>query len=106
MGDIFGNFTCFTYNGCSLADYAVASPEIFRKMTQFKVHTLIALSNHCAIICSIRCPGSNGNHTTQVCLDPIPGNFLWTAESINVFTNNMQSTSTRQKLHFFPKSRI
>ena len=64
MGDIFGNFTCFTYNGCSLVDYAVASAEMFNKIAQFRVHALTSLSDHCAISCSIMCSGIKVNHTT------------------------------------------
>ena len=101
MGDIFGNFTCFTYNGCGLVDYAVASAEMFNKIAQFRVHALTSLSDHCNISCSIMCSGIKVNHTTQTHLDPLPGKFVWNTESLYTYTEKIQSQDSRHKLHLF-----
>ena len=53
MGDIFGNFTCYTYNGCSLVDYASASAHMHCKIAKFQGQNFTSLSNHCPISCSM-----------------------------------------------------
>ena len=53
-GDRFGNFTCFTYNGCSTVDYAITSNSLFSDVIYFTVHPLSLLSNHCPISFALR----------------------------------------------------
>ena len=59
--EIYLEISRFTYNGCSLVDYAVASAEMLNKIAQFTVHALTSLSNNCAISCSIITP-TNHSH--------------------------------------------
>lgn len=40
IGDLPGKFTCLTYNGCSVVDYAIASLDLFQSIGAFKVHDL------------------------------------------------------------------
>ena len=53
IGDIFGNCTCFTYNGCSLVYYAAASEHMHCKIAKFQVLNFTSLSSHCPIKCSL-----------------------------------------------------
>ena len=53
-GNRVGNFTCFTYNGCSTVDYAITSNSLFSDVIYFTVHPLSVLSNHCPISFALR----------------------------------------------------
>ena len=37
IGDLLGAFTCLTYNGCSIKDYAVAYTDICNNGSQLRV---------------------------------------------------------------------
>ena len=101
MGDLFGEFTCFTYNGCSLIDYAVASANICNKVSQFSVHALTHLSNHCAVSCSLRSSCYRGSNSSQTKLDPPPGKFLWDTASLNTYSEKIESAESKHKLQAF-----
>ena len=45
-GDRLGNFTCFTYNGANIVDYAVVGHDVYENIIYFTVDPLTLLSNH------------------------------------------------------------
>ena len=49
LGDCFGNYTCYHYNGCSVVDYALVQPSVFKIINYFQVKPLSYLSDHCPI---------------------------------------------------------
>ena len=100
MGDIFGNFTCYTYNGCSLADYAAASAHMHCKIARFQAQNFTSLSNHCPISCSLLSSFAD-DHGAHDKLSPLPGKFLWNSSSIEAYTVKFQSQETQQKLQSF-----
>ncbi len=51
LGDRMGNYTCFTYNGVSVVDYAIVSQKRFDSIKFFEVLPLTLLSNHCPNLC-------------------------------------------------------
>ena len=55
LGDVLGSFTCFNWNGQSAVDYCMATHEIYKNITTFRVSNLIpTLSDHCSISFSLR----------------------------------------------------
>ena len=51
LGDLLGNFTCFTPQGSSAVDYGAVSPELFRQVPYFSVAPLcLPLSDHTQIV--------------------------------------------------------
>lgn len=101
-GDLQGKFTCYTYNGCSTVDYAVASIDLIRTISTFKVHELTPLSDHCPISCTLlTCFKNTEKYIHKPKLDPLPGKFIWNEEAINNYTTNIQSQSVKQKLNDF-----
>ena len=49
-GDVFGNFTCFQWNGNSVVDYLITSDRIAHKIPNFRVGEFIPwLSDHCPL---------------------------------------------------------
>ena len=50
LGDILGEYTCYKWNGQSVVDYCLVSPNIYNKVSSFKVNNFIPqLSDHCSI---------------------------------------------------------
>ena len=58
VGDIFGEFTCFKYNGQSVADYMAVTPNLKSLVKWFKVLSLTDLSDHKPLLCkfSVKVP--------------------------------------------------
>lgn len=103
IGDIQGNFTCITYNGCSVVDYMLASQDLLDLICTFNVHKFTALSNHRLLSCDIH-TCFNTQNTNQCKLDPLPDKFLWTENTIKEYTRNMNSSESRIKLDEFLKT--
>ena len=53
IGDIFGELTCYQYNGQSVVDYIAVSPSIRNMVKRFKVLSLTNLSDHRPILCQL-----------------------------------------------------
>ena len=64
-GDRLGNFTCFTYSGASIVDYAVVVHDVFENIIYFP---LTLLSNYCYISFALK--------TTTFTTDSSGDNFL------------------------------
>lgn len=56
LGDVHGNYTCFTYNGCSTVDYIICSKVLFKHVIYMKVNKLTVYSDHCSIEMKISLP--------------------------------------------------
>ena len=76
-GDRFGNFTCFTYNGCSTVDYAITSNSLFSDVIYFTVHPLSLLSNHCPISFALRTGKFSIQPNSDDFLNSKPQSFKW-----------------------------
>ena len=51
IGDFLGQFTCNTYNGASVVDYAVASCNNLPLIKYFSVSVMREFSDHCFLFC-------------------------------------------------------
>ena len=76
-GDRFGNFTCFTYNGCSTVDYAIISNSLFSDVIYFTVHPLSLLSNHGPISFALRTGKFSIQPNSDDFLNSKPQSFKW-----------------------------
>ena len=74
-GDRLGNFTCFTYNGAGVMDYAIVGHNVSENFLYFTAHPLTLLSNHCHILFALR--------TTTFTTDSSRVNFV--SESLQKF---------------------
>ena len=54
LGDIFGDPTCYRYNGSSVVDYAVTSQSIKDLVNTFVIMEMNIFSDHRPILCTIR----------------------------------------------------
>ena len=55
LGDILGNYTCITYNGFSVVDYAIVSEGLLPSVKYFQTHDFNYLSDHAKIELYLRC---------------------------------------------------
>ena len=49
VGDMFGNLTCYTYNGASTVDYIIVNARMYENVRSLRVMPLSYLSDHCLI---------------------------------------------------------
>jgi exonuclease III len=54
LGDIFGDFTCHNYNGCSLVDYIAVTRKIYHMIDRLEVLELTSFSDHKPCRCVLR----------------------------------------------------
>lgn len=47
LGDLPDKYACFTYNGCSIVDYTIASLYLFQSIRTFHVNYFTPISDHC-----------------------------------------------------------
>ena len=54
VGDIFGEFTCHNYNGCSVVDYMSVTQTLFQSVSKFEVLDLTPYSDHRPCKCVVK----------------------------------------------------
>ena len=59
LGDVFGNYTCLKYNGCSTVYYMCVSSSLYYDVSYFKVCEHSRHSHHKPLSCSIRLQTNN-----------------------------------------------
>ena len=88
-GDIFGNFTCFQWNGNSVVDYLITSEQLFQRIPNFKVGEFIPwLSDHCPLIFSLELNKTKELTSINKMSDG-PKHFTWSDKSKNDFLINL-----------------
>ena len=87
IGDILGNFTCFTSNGNSAVDYAIVSEGLLPSVKYFKSYDLNYLSDHTQIECFLKCNfriyNDNEIFSTKIGLKPFPINGIQKSQNKN-----------------------
>ena len=99
--DLLENFTSIHYNGCSVADYTLVSSNLLNSIRHIKVHELSSLSDHFPIMRSIIAAISNTSFTENIKLDPLPWKYLWNADSIDAYSENVSSPDVRKRFQNF-----
>ena len=109
LGDIVGDYTCYKYNGQSVVDYCLASPDIYNKLGSFKIHNLLPhLSDHCAISVTLAtdihltCPPVNSNYSFL----EIPRKLKWSAKIRDNYENIVQISESKTFLSNFSNNKI
>jgi hypothetical protein len=104
IGDVMGNTTCYTYNGCSVVDYVIVSPPLHRSVASFQVKSLSPLSDHCQL--SVIC------NTAQRTIHNTPPKkkgpklkstfkFVWDNHSESRFTSMLMDAESKQEVANF-----
>ena len=99
LGDTLGSFTCHTYNGSSVVDYAIASEEILKNILYFYVQKFDGtLSDHCMISTLIRIERPIDTQTSTINLNDLALPQKWTDQTKEIFIANISSDTTKHKL--------
>ena len=102
LGDPFGKFTCFQWNGHSVADYLITSHDLFNQIRISKVGEFIPwISDHCPITFELEinsCPEKNENREKNSTLSS-PKCFIWSNEGLTKFRNALESPNIQGKLN-------
>jgi len=100
FGDLMGNFTCFTPNGCSTVDYTIVSENVLDQILFFKVSEFMStLSDcHCYLEWFISAEFSIHNVLDESCIEPLLPNYIWSDESPAKFETAMRSDEIKQRL--------
>ena len=95
-----GELTSFQYNGASVVDYMMASPEMRECVHNFKVMGLTQFSDHCPLICSLKpkCQFIDGDYLAQK-YTTVPVNTQWVAEtSPKVFQDAQEEPDYKKEI--------
>ena len=75
--------------------------NLLKSIRHFKAHDFSALSDHCPIVCSIMAAIASTSFTENVKLDPLPRKYLWNADSIDAYSENVSSPDVRKRFQDF-----
>jgi hypothetical protein len=85
-GDLQGNYTCLTYNGCSVVDYCLMSTDLFKHMSRFEVHhEAVTGSVHLPIIATFEHHVPHVQTTTKRHTLNERLSYVWSAEEVIPF---------------------
>ena len=102
-GDLFGNYTCFQWNGNSVVDYLVTSSCALENVMKFQVGDFLPwLSDHCPIYFTLELHSSLFNNpVTEAPRKTAPKQYVWPAEEKQKYMNSLQSQYFQTKLDRF-----
>ena len=82
LGDVFGEMTCFKYNGCSVVDYVCSSHNTLHNIKSLKVSELSFLSDHCPIKATLEVDCKRGfmTSTTMPPQSDAPRSYKWRSD--------------------------
>ena len=99
FGDIIGNLTCFSHNGASCVDYALASESLFDKISLFYVSEQSSLSGHCKITAHLPNKKFFNNAEANYDWTQLKNRFVWDEESPANFRNTLNSEKIKLKIN-------
>lgn len=100
LGDTLGSFTCHTYNGSSVVDYAIASEKICKDILYFHVQKFDGtLSDHCMTTTLIQIKKPLSTQSKEINLNTLQLPQKWSDKVKNIFTANINNTETQNKIN-------
>ncbi|MEW8547927.1 MAG: reverse transcriptase family protein [Candidatus Thiodiazotropha sp.] len=106
FGDMFGQYTCYTPNGCSVVDYTIVSESILDQILYFHVSDFLAtLSDcHCKLSWGML---ANFNCSNNGCsLNPLPVKYYWDNESAADFQQALKTDGISNKIKCYMNTSI
>ena len=98
-GDLFGNYTCFNWNGNSLVDYVLTSASLFQKISVHKVQNFIPLiSDHCSVHFTLEVNREIQSADTMTPEIKAPKSFVWTELGKLKFLNMLKTSEFQNEL--------
>ena len=108
LGDTQGAFTCHKWNGQSVVDYCLTSPNIYNKMSFLKIGNILpSLSDHCSISIAIKTEYINSMKCDEnYAFLPKPQKLPWDKEIAKNFENIIQSIDSKLFIENFAMNGI
>ena len=98
-GDLFGEKTCFRWNGSSLIDLVICSSSLFSSITFLQVGELLPwMTDHCPVTISINLSYIS-KIESYIKLVDMPEKFIWKSGSKIRYENVLQSKWFCEKIH-------
>ena len=93
LGDLLGNYTCYTPNGCSTVDYAIVSENVLESILYFKVNNFLpTLSDcHCPIEWQMSASFMESVAKTETTKNSFPLRYIWSDDSAHAFQQALAS---------------
>lgn len=104
LGDLQGNYTCYTPNGESVVDYAIVSEGTLDDILYFRVSDFIpTLSDcHCKIEWEMSANYSiNPNLKDDCYVHPMPERYIWSEDSVGLFQDALSSAPLKSEIYNF-----
>ncbi|MEW8542106.1 MAG: reverse transcriptase family protein, partial [Candidatus Thiodiazotropha sp.] len=91
-----GSFTCITSRGQSVVDYVISTPEVFKLVTNFKVHDPSIFSDHCQLSFELKIPVALTTENKQ--FPNCTSKLKWKQEFENDYFAQLSDVTTTDKL--------
>ena len=110
LGDLLGNFTCFTSRGCSAVDIGAVSPSLFKDVRYFLVDTPhLHMSDHTPIELGLTVhmrPVPSASNDSNCSLLPKPDKIVWDKNLAAKYKTLLESLDCKQTLSGFLETGI
>jgi len=108
LGDLQGNYTCYTPNGASVVDYTIVSEDALKNILYFKISEFNpTLSDcHCKLEWEMSANYSLTPTSSEECsMHPMPSRYIWSENSTSAFQEALSSSALQLKIdHFLSKT--
>ena len=102
LGDILGNFTCFTSNGQSCVDYCLSSPRLYKSIKTLSVGTpVLTLSDHCPLTAVVTVNVKTRVDSSDYEFITKPTKLAWSKDIAFRFENILQTQEFSWKFSTF-----
>ena len=105
LGDLLGNYTCFTPHGCNAVDIGAVSPSLFKDIRYFLVDSPhLHLSDHTPIELGLTVhmrPVPSASNESNVPLSPKPDRIVWDKNLAEKYKILLESPDCKQSLSGF-----
>ena len=91
LGDIYGNFTCFTPNGTSVVDFVIVSHSILDRILNFKISDFLGTLSDCHCKLSWSITAKYDVDQTNSTGDSMPVKYIWDDKSPELFQTALLS---------------
>lgn len=105
LGDLNGNFTCYTPNGASVVDYSIVSESALDYILYFRVAEFVPTLSDCHCKIEWEMSAQFSANLRDDCIDhdlhTMPSRYMWSENSATVFQEALTSPSVIAKISDF-----
>ncbi len=99
LGDPFGKFTCFQWNGNSVVDYLLTSESLFKQLSSFKIGDFLPnLSDHSPLFFTLEIHNYPEVTSTKPLTKDAPKQYIWHSNDTERFLEVLKLPEIDEKL--------